>query len=125
MTEERRTQTTRERTLMERAEAAKPIRIPETMKGMAADLQRLSARMRARGLEDPFGGDALKVASPKVVRGVLAEAKGLGLLEEDPGWTRRPETWADLSIRLQKSLGQELSQDLNHPRGLGGLGGGL
>ena len=111
--------------MLEREAAAGVIPIPRGIRDLEPDLQRLSARFRACGLEDPFQEEALKATSPADLRRVLAEARGRGLLEEGPGWTRHGEQMPDLAETLRRTVQHQVELDLSMPKGPAGQGRGL
>jgi hypothetical protein len=81
------------------------------MKDLEPDLQRLSARFRACGFEDPFREESLKAVSPVALRGRLAEARGVGLLDEGPAWAQRGDQLQGLAGALRKDLQQQMELD--------------
>ena len=115
----------RESTLLEREAAAGVIPIPRGIQALEPDLQRLSARFRACGLEDPFQEEALKATSPADLRRVLAEARGRGLLEAGPGWTRHGDQMPDLAETLRRTVQHQVELDLSMPKGPAGQGRGI
>jgi len=104
-----------EAALLEREAAAGVIPIPRGMKDLEPDLQRLSARIRACGLEDPFREEALKATPPAVLRGALAEARGLGILEAGPAWARQGDQLPGLAEALRKTVQHEMERDRSMP----------
>ena len=104
-----------EAALLEREAAAAAIPIPRSMRDLEPDLQRLSARIRACGLEDPFRGEALKTTPPAALRGALAEARGQGLLEAGPTWVQRGDQLPELAEALRKTVQHEMERDRSMP----------
>jgi hypothetical protein len=109
----------RSATLLEREASARPISIPPGMKDLEPGLQRLSARIRACGLEDPFRGDVLKAIPSSSLRSTIAEARRQGLLDDGPAWTQRGDQVQGLADTLRKTLNQELELDRTLPSGHG------
>ena len=105
--------------MLEREAAAKAISIPPGMTDLEPGLQRLSARIRACGLEDPFRGDALKAIPPSSLRSTIAEARRQGLLDDGPAWTQRGDQVQGLADALRKTLQQEMELDRGLPNGHG------
>jgi len=95
--------------LLQREAGAPALVVPDRLKHLAADLQRLSARFRACGLEDPLKGAALKELPPAVLRGALEEARGRGVLEEGTDWAQRrsqlPSVAENLRVELERQVG--------------------
>jgi hypothetical protein len=106
-----------EAVLLEREACAKPIPVPRTMTDLAPDLQRLSARLRACGLEDPFREEALKAIPPAAIRGALAEARGRGVLDEGPGWAQHGHLLPDLAETLRRTFQHQMDLDRSFPNG--------
>ena len=105
----------RSATLLDREASARPLSVPRGMKDLEPDLQRLSARIRACGIEDPFREEALKALPPVSLRGTLAEARGQGLLDDGPAWAQRGDQLQGLAEALRRTLQQELELDRGCP----------
>lgn len=101
--------------MLDREAAAGRIQVPRGMKDLEPDLQRLSARLRACGFQDPFREEALKAVPPAALRERLAEARGRGLLDDGPAWAQRGDQFQDLAEALRKSLQQQLEMDRSSP----------
>ena len=97
--------------LLAREAGAARIRVPVAMKTLEPDLQRLSARFRASGLEDPFQERTLKAVPPAALRGLLADARGRGLLHEGADWARQGEQLRDFAVALRQSFQRHLELD--------------
>ena len=111
--------------MLEREAAARAIPIPRGIQDLETDLQRLSARISACGLEDPFQEEALKATPPAVLRGVLTEARGRGLLEAGPAWTRHGDQLPDLAEGLRRTIQHQVALEPSLADGLAGRGRGL
>lgn len=99
-----------------------PIGVPTALRDLEPDLQRLSARIRACEVKDPFREEALKGTPKVVLRGVLHEAEARGLLEPGPGWTQRLDQVPDTAEAIRAVLARQVELD----RGIaGGKGRGI
>lgn len=95
--------------LLKREAGAPALVVPDRLKHLAPDLQRLSARFRACGLPDPLKEAALKAVPPAVLRGALEDARGRGVLGEGTDWVHRrdqlPSLAEDLRVELERQVG--------------------
>lgn len=99
-----------------------PIAVPRALLDLEPDLQRLSARIRACEVKDPFQEEALKGTPKVVLRGVLHEAGARGLLEPGPGWVQRLDQVPDTAEAIRGVLARQVELD----RGIaGGQGRGI
>lgn len=105
--------------LLEREAAALRLKVPEALKGLEPELQRLSARIRACGAEDPFLGDRLRALAPSVVRAAVEEGRKAGLVSEGPGWTLRLDQVQVLAGGVERSFQRHLDLDRELPGGRG------
>ena len=110
---------TGDQAVLQREAGAEPLRVPKGMKHLEPDLQRLSARVRACGLEDPFREEALKAIPPAALTGALAEARGRGLLMEGPAWVGHRDQLPDLTEAIRRTLDQQMEMDRTLPGGRG------
>lgn len=101
--------------LLERESTAARLKVPRGLKTMEPDLQKVSARIRACGLEDPFREDRLRSLPPRVLQAALEEARRAGLMSAGPEWTGRREQVPALAEALHKSLQRQLDLDRDLP----------
>ena len=110
---------TGDQAVLQREAGTEPLRVPKDMKHLEPDLQRLSARVRACGLEDPFREEALKAIPPAALTGALAEARVHGLLVEGPAWVGHRDQLPDLTEAIRRTLQQQMEMDRTLPGGRG------
>lgn len=101
--------------LLEREAAAARLNVPRALRTLEPELQKASARIRACGLEDPFGEDRLRALPPRVVRAAMAECRKAGLLGEGPEWAARREQVPPMVEGLRKVFQRQLDLDRELP----------
>ena len=101
--------------LLEREVAAARLKVPRALKALGPELQKASARIRACGLEDPFGEDRLRALPPRAVRAAVDEVRKVGLLADGPGWAERREQVPAVVEGLQKAFQRQLDLERELP----------
>ena len=101
--------------LLERETAAARLNVPRSFRALEPDLQKVSARIRACGLEDPFREDRLRSLPPRAVRAAVEEARKAGLMTNGPEWTARRDQVTELAEGLRKSFQRQLDLDRDLP----------
>ena len=107
--------------LLEREAAAAKLNVPRALKSLEPDLQMVSARIRACGLEDPFREDRLRSLPPGTLRAAVEEVRQAGLMVEGREWTARRAQVPALVEGLQTTFGRQLDLE----RGMPGISGGI
>jgi conjugative relaxase-like TrwC/TraI family protein len=102
-------------TLLEREAAAAKLNVPRAFKALEPDLQKVSARIRACGLEDPFREERLRGLPPVAVRAAVEEARKAGLMTDGPEWAARRDQVPALAEGIQKSFQRQLDLDRDLP----------
>ena len=107
--------------LLERETAAARINVPRALKALEPDLQKLSARVRACGLDDPVPEGRLRNLPPGTVRAAVEEARRAGLLTDGPEWTTRRDQVPALAEGMHRSFQRQVDLDRDQP----GIGRGI
>jgi len=94
----------------------RPIRVPPALKELEPGIQRLSARIRACGQEDPFREEALRGVPKAALRGVIREAETRGLM--DPGWGARMDQMKEMGERIRRMLDRQMGIERQLPGGV-------
>ena len=101
--------------LLEREAAAARLDVPRALRALEPELQKASARIRACGVDDPFGEDRLRALPPRAVRAAMAECRKAGLLGDGPEWAAQREQVPAVVEGLQKAFQRQLDLDRELP----------
>jgi hypothetical protein len=94
--------------LLESADKARPIRLPDGLGEQSKDLHLLSARLRSLGWRDVVTTENLRSFSTTQVREQVIAARKVGLLDDGPAWT--------FKAAAARTFAQEVLRNLDRDR---------
>lgn len=94
--------------ILEKEENAKAPSIPKAFEKNQEDLKRISARMEALGIKNPFTKDSLTNSAPAEIKKAIESCRESGLLDEGHDWAFKAGQIRNLAQTLEKGLGKDI-----------------
>lgn len=98
--------------ILDKEQNAKPISVPKAFEKESEDLQKLSGRLEALGVKNPFTKESLTNSAPAEVRKALDRCRESGLLEEGSSWAFKGGQARGLAQEIEKGFGKDI--DASH-----------
>lgn len=99
--------------ILEKEENAKAPAIPKAFESNKEDLQRISARMEALGIKNPFTKDSLTNSAPAEIKKAIERCRETGLLDEGKEWAFKAGQVRGLAQDLEKGLGKDIDASMH------------